>query len=99
MAPVDNSQLERWRSLRCEQVLPKLATYAKRDASFVPIKDPRSSRWHVRVEEREFELLITGHRFWDTRAECGGGGAVDLVMHLNACRFKEAVQLLCEGGF
>jgi hypothetical protein len=43
---------------------------------------------------REFELLLTGPKFWDTRMEVGGGGAIDLACHLAGCSFKAAVRLL-----
>jgi hypothetical protein len=96
MAAVDKSLLERWRSLDAVDVVSALADYAKRDPSFVPIKSTTSERWHVSVCGRDFELLLTGPKFWDTRESAGGGGAVDLAMHLAGLRFKDAVRLLVE---
>lgn len=94
MSAVDHSSLVRWRSLEAACVLQTLADYAKRDATFRPVKDPKTSRWHACVRGCEFELLLTGPRFWDTRAKQGGGGAVDLAMHLAGVNFKQAVELL-----
>lgn len=94
MAIVDNSTLERWRALDAVPVLLSLADHAKADVSYVPVASKKSSRWHARCAEREFELLLTGSKFWDTRGETGGGGAVDLVMYLKGCDFKEAVAWL-----
>ncbi|MGA4005822.1 hypothetical protein ACI2US_05560 [Ralstonia nicotianae] len=62
--------------------------------SYVAVKSPLSSRWHARYGSREFELLLTGPKFWDTRERKGGGGAVDLVMHLARVDFSDAVRLL-----
>lgn len=72
-------------------VLVAIADYAKRDITFFPIKDKATTRWHATVRGREFELLLTGPKFWDTRLQKGGGGAVDLAEHLFRIDFKEAV--------
>lgn len=96
--PVDKSSLSRWRELPAVHVLTALADHAKRDASYVAVKSPLSSRWHARYGSREFELLLTGPKFWDTRERKGGGGAVDLAMHLAQVDFSEAVRLLESHG-
>ena len=96
MAAVDNSALERWRSLDAVGVLLAIADHAKRDASFVPAKAAHTQRWHASVGGQDFELLLTGPKFWDTRGNVGGGGAVDLAMHLARLKFKEAVRLLAD---
>ncbi|WP_255208805.1 hypothetical protein [Paraburkholderia youngii] len=48
--------------------------------------------------DREFELLLRGPKFYDTRAKRGGGGAIDLIMHLHRVGFIQAVNLLQEAG-
>jgi hypothetical protein len=75
-------------------VLTLLAIHVKADPTYVPIRDPRSRRWHVRTRCGEFELLTTGPKWWDTRAEKGGGGAIDLAMHVLQLTFVDAVKLL-----
>lgn len=80
-------------------VLKAFSDHAKLDATYVPLKDKSTSRWHVNAKGREFELLLTGSKFFDTRAEKGGGGAVDLVMYLFALDFKAAADLLMRSGF
>ncbi|TMU74142.1 hypothetical protein FGJ01_13825 [Hydrogenophaga intermedia] len=95
---VDNIELERWRALPSVDVLASLANYAKQDASFVPRSGQVSIRWHINAGSREFELLCTGSKFWDTRANRGGGGALDLAMHLHGVGFKQAAQLLRSKG-
>lgn len=96
---MDNSDLLRWRCLDSASVLIVLATHAKRDASYEPTKDKSSSRWHANVDGREFELLLTGPKYWDTRSCVGGGGAIDLMMHLTGVDFKGATRRLKGLGF
>lgn len=95
---VDNKVLDHWQQLDASKVLLAVADYAKEDVSFVPAKNAATTRWHARVGQREFELLLTGPKFWDARANRGGGGAVDLVMHMNGCHFKLAAAFLTELG-
>lgn len=82
------------RQLDCDLVLAALSEYLKEDASFVPRKDEASRRWFLTVDGRDFELLITGSKFYDTRCGKGGGGAIDLVMHLFRVDFKGAIHKL-----
>lgn len=91
---VGMGELEGYRALSCEVVLPKITNHIKADPSFAPIRDSHTHRWHVRVGAREFEILSTGPKFYDTRAKKGGGGAIDLVMHLHGLDFKQAVAKL-----
>ena len=39
-------------------------------------------------------LSIRGAQFFDHRQGRGGGGAIDLVMHVRGCRFRAAVEFL-----
>jgi hypothetical protein len=91
---VDDDSLDRWRRIEAAQALVALADYAKQDPDFKPLKDARTTRWHASVGGLDFELLCTGPKFHDTRAGLGGGGAVDLAMHLLHLRFKQAAALL-----
>jgi len=94
MKAVDKSSLARWRTIDAASCIAALADYAKADTNFVPRKDKHSTRWHVNVNGQDFELLCTGPKFWDTRAHRGGGGAIDLAMHLFGLDFKQAVAIL-----
>jgi hypothetical protein len=86
--------VERWRVLDALFVLEKLGCYAKPDRSFEPVSAHDTKRYHIRAEGRDFELLLRGPKFYDTRLKRGGGGAVDLVMHLHNVDFKGATALL-----
>lgn len=91
---VDNLELERWRSMPAVEGLAALCDHAKPDPTFSPLTSHNTSRWHVSAGGRDFELLLTGPKFFDTRANKGGGGAIDLAMHLHSLDFKSAVQRL-----
>lgn len=80
-----------------EAVLGLVAIYYKVDLTYVPLKDTGSRRWHVCTACGEFEILTTGlYKWYDTRAKRGGGGAIDLAMHLRQLSFVDAVKLLAE---
>ena len=98
MKPVDKLALARWRELDAVKVLSALAEHAKQDNSYAPVASNATSRWHATVDGRDFELLLTGPKFWDTRARSGGGGGVDFAMHLRDLDFRRATAWLSESG-
>jgi hypothetical protein len=91
---VDNSTLARWRDLDAVVVLLAIAEHAKQDAEFRPRQSHDTTRWHASAAGLDYEILCTGPRFLDTRANRGGGGAIDLVMHLLGLDFTRAVAVL-----
>lgn len=93
---MDNSSLVRWRSLDANIVLAAIADHAKEDSSFVPSAAMGTTRWHASVFGRDVELLLLGPKFWNTRERVGGGGAIDMVMHLAGVNFKAATRILVE---
>jgi hypothetical protein len=74
--------------------LALVAAHVKPDPTFRPIKDDHSRRWHVCTARGEFEIVTTGPKWYDTRARRGGGGAIDLAIHLLDIPFVEAVKHL-----
>ena len=62
-----------------EAALRSLALFCKVDATYHPLKD---------------EILTTGVKWYDARAKVGGGGAIDLAMHILHVPFVEAVRIL-----
>ncbi|KVE22170.1 hypothetical protein WI93_22000 [Burkholderia vietnamiensis] len=94
MAPVDNSELQRLRGLHALAVLHLLATHVKFDRGFQPRVARSTQRVHVNAAGADWELLVDGPKFYDTRTCKGGGGAIDLVMHLWRVPFKRAVSML-----
>ncbi|KWC91655.1 hypothetical protein WL56_05845 [Burkholderia cepacia] len=98
MQPVDNSELERLRGLAVLDVLHLMAEYTKFDRDFAPVRSFNTRRVYVTAAGADWELLVDGARFFNTRERKGGGGAVDLVMHLWRVPFKQAVKMLREAG-
>ena len=98
MKKVDKATLARLQALTALDVVQSLADFAKQDSTFTPVGIRSTTRWHVRVADNEYELLLTGPKFWDTRAQLGGGGAVDLAMHLCGIDFRTAVRELLRRG-
>lgn len=89
--------LMRLREQPCEAVLTQLAIEVKVDPTFVPVRQTSTRRWHVCTAQGHFEILTTGAKWYDTRARRGGGGAIDLAMHLLGLSFVDAVRFLAEG--
>jgi hypothetical protein len=77
-----------------EEALALLTIYLKMDPDYQPIKNQTSRRWHAHTERGDFEILTTGPKWYDTRARKGGGGAIDLVMHVGDVSFVDAVTFL-----
>ena len=88
------SKLTQLREMLVSEALVLLAIHVKLDPTYVPIKSDRSRRWHVRTARGEFEILATGSKWYDTRARIGGGGAIDLAMHVLNLSFVQAVKQL-----
>ena len=91
---MDNSEIQRWQRIEAIKALAALADYAKEDVSYTPRLSSKSTRWHATAGGTDFEIICTGEKFWDLRAERGGGGAIDLAMHLFGGTCKQAVKTL-----
>ena len=102
LAPMSRSKssfppalLESLRALSVQQTLDRLGLYWKADVQFQPVKDSSTVRLHVSLPAGcTFELLATGPKWYDTRTSQGGGGAIDLTMHLFQLSFVQAVKKL-----
>jgi hypothetical protein len=84
--------LARLREMSVPDALDGLGLYWKRDPDFQPIKDKATARLNVSIGGGVVELLATGPKWYDTRQEKGGGGAIDLAMHLLRLDFVSAVK-------
>jgi len=84
--------LETLRAMPVAAALDALGLYWKKDPDFTPVKDKNTVRLNVAVGGGAVELLATGCKWYDTRAEKGGGGAVDLAIHLLRLDFVTAVK-------
>jgi len=86
--------LTRLREMSARDALALISQHIKADPTYRPLKNGQSRRWHVRTLRGEFEILTTGPKWFDTRARRGGGGAIDLAMHILGLSFVEAVKHL-----
>jgi hypothetical protein len=86
--------LQGFRQMASQDVLALLTVHLKADPTYLPVKDPDSRRWHARTTHGEFEILTTGAKWYDTRAKKGGGGGIDLAMHVLGLSFLDAVKFL-----
>lgn len=84
--------LEQLRSMPVVAALNVLGLYWKRDSDFVPVKDKTTIRLNVSLGGSVVELLATGAKWYDTRTDKGGGGAIDLAMYLFRMDFVTAVK-------
>lgn len=96
MRVVDNFDIARWRGLEALAALRLLAEHVKVDRDFKPTRAACTQRVHVSAAGADWELLVDGPKFFDTRARTGGGGAVDLVMYLWRVPFRQATAMLRE---
>ena len=92
----DRATLTPLREMPSEDALVLLAIHCKPDPNYQPVNEPTTRRWHARTSGGEFEILTTGSKWYDTRAKIGGGGAIDLAMHVLRLSFVDAVRILIE---
>ena len=92
----DRATLTPLREMPSEDALVLLAIHCKPDSSYQPVKEPTTRRWHAHTSGGEFEILTTGPKWYDTHAKIGGGGAIDLAMHVLRLPFVDAVRILIE---
>ena len=90
----DAETLNSLRSMPACDALSLVAIHIKADTTYLPLNADLSRRWHVRTSRGEFEILTTGAKWYDTRGRHGGGGAIDLAMHVLALSFVQAVKHL-----
>lgn len=102
--PWNKSDVHRARNVPLLKVLANICDYLKEDQSYTP-RDPSvgSRRFHVHCSKRDFRLLLTGEKWLDelvdrSAANRGGGGAVDLVMHLKGLNFVQAVKVCLDAA-
>ncbi len=80
------------REMPVPAVLDTLELYWKHDRDFRPLKDKATIRVIVSIGGGNVELLATGAKWYDTRAQKGGFGAIDLAMYLLRLDFVSAVK-------
>jgi hypothetical protein len=78
---MESEKISKLREIRLETVLEAVGA----------ARDPKDrNNW----KSASGRITVTGTKFFNHDAKRGGGGAIDLVMHLQNCGFKEAVGFL-----
>jgi hypothetical protein len=96
--PWQKDEVKRARSVPLLAVLAHVAAYVKEDLEYAPRNTSRESRrFHASCNGCDFRLILTGEKWFDelvegTSSKRGGGGAIDLVMHLTGMNFVLAVK-------
>jgi hypothetical protein len=100
--PWTASEVQQARNVPLLQVLHHVCEYVKEDRGYKPHAAASGSRrFHVNCSKRDFRLILTGERWVDelvgrNATSRGGGGAIDLVMHLQRFDFVQAVKVCLE---
>ncbi len=89
-----NEQLEILRSIPLTDALDQLGLFWKADRDYKPRGAKEGKRYFVSMDEKVFELQVTGMKWFDMQTKKGGGGAIDLVMYLYDVDFVAAVKKL-----
>ncbi len=90
----DDAFLERLRDASVLDALSCLGLHWKLDPDFQPLKNAKTRRLYVSVGSTVFEVLLTDQKWYDPRGGIGGGGCIDLTMHLLELDFVHAVKAL-----
>jgi hypothetical protein len=94
MKRISPEQIAKVRATPLETVLERLGFYVSRDSAFQPRLNKRTVSLFVSDNNDVHELIVTGEKWFDKRENVGGGGAIDLVMHLKKVSFSGAVRFL-----
>ena len=87
-----NKELENWKT-KYTELAQKVRDFPLEKVAYELGLDPDPKDKHKWQNEGHI-INITGSKFYDWKELSGGGGAIDLVMHLNQCDFKQAVTWL-----
>ena len=85
-------ELENWKT-KYTELAKKVRDFPLEKVAYELGLDPDPKDKHKWQNERHI-INITGSKFYDWKDMKGGGGAIDLVMHLKECDFKQAVTWL-----
>jgi hypothetical protein len=90
----DDAKLSRLRGGFVTDALTRLGLHWKIDSDFQPTKNAKTKRLYVSVGSCVAELLLTDQKWYGVRSERGGGGYLDLAMHLSSLDIVRAVKVL-----
>lgn len=102
--PFSGRETDKARSVPFRTVLEYLGAHVKQDKDYAPL-DPlrRSVRLQVGYQGRDYRLVVTGEKFVNELLSLevphrGGGGAIDLVMHITGLGFVQSVKICLDAS-
>lgn len=88
-------ELDAARKIKLLTVVEEFSDFYTQDKTFKPQRNMDGKVFVVEIDGKRFSnLLITGEKWFDQDKKVGGGGAIDLLMHLKSITFVQAVKLL-----
>lgn len=95
----DDELITRFRVMTVEKAALLLGLYCKKDLHYESTTHKNSTCYHISKDGEVFEVIVTQLKWFSTRRGIGGGGAIDLTMHLYGEPFKAALDRLikCQG--
>ncbi|MGK7893488.1 MAG: MobV family relaxase [Xenococcus sp. (in: cyanobacteria)] len=87
-----NRELENWKT-KYTELANKVRDFPLEKVAYELGLNPDPKDKHKWQNEHHI-INITGSKFYDWKELKGGGGAIDLVMHINECDFKQSVAWL-----
>ena len=85
-------QLENWKN-KYHSLANKVRSISLEKVAYELGLDPHPQDKHKWINS-DHSINITASKFYDWKQLHGGGGAIDLVMHVNQCDFKQSVSWL-----
>ncbi|MGK7949772.1 MAG: MobV family relaxase [Xenococcaceae cyanobacterium] len=87
-----NRELENWKT-KYTELASKVRDLPLEKVAYELGLNPDPKDKH-KWQNEDHIINITGSKFYDWKHTLGGGGAIDLVMHVNDCDFKQSVAWL-----
>lgn len=93
----DEELVTRFRVMTVEQTARILGLYCKQDKNYESTAHRNSKCYHISKDGEVFEIIVTQLKWYSTHRRYGGGGGIDLTMHLYGETFKAALTRLTNG--
>lgn len=90
----DDGLVTCFREMTVEKAALLLGLYCKKDSHYESTTHKNSTCYHISKDGEVFEIVVTQLKWYSTRRGVGGGGAIDLTMHLYSEPFKAALARL-----
>ncbi|KPY55670.1 hypothetical protein [Pseudomonas amygdali] len=93
----DDELITRFRVMTVEQIARILGLYCKQDKEYESSHYRNAKCFHISKDGEVFEIIVSQLKWYSTHRRCGGGGGIDLTMHIFGESFKAALTRLALG--